>query len=420
MEAHKQLTIGLFGFGVVGEGLYKVLKQTPTLQAKLKKVCIKHPGKKRNAPADLFTTDKNSLLNDPEINVIIEVIDDADAAYDIVTTALKNGKDVVSASKKMIAEHLPALLQLQSETGRSFLYEAAACASIPVIRNLEEYYDNDLLHSIRAIVNGSTNFILTKMFEEKLDFREALLQAKQAGFAESNPKLDVEGYDAVNKWAFLLTHAYGIIANPSALLFSGIQHIDAKDATVARSKNQQIRLVAQALKLKNGKVAAFVLPQFINADDPLAFVKNEYNGVVIESGFADKQFFYGKGAGSFPTASAILSDIAALRYQYKYEYKKLYHHPPHILSEDIFLRIYVSTENLKSIPQDKFAWIEEWHSDETREYLVGVISFTELLQNQWWKTEGISLILTPDPVIQDVELRKLRKRSLELAGVTLN
>lgn len=420
MEAHKQLTIGLFGFGVVGEGLYKVLKQTPTLQAKLKKVCIKHPGKKRNAPADLFTTDKNSLLNDPEINVIIEVIDDADAAYDIVTTALKNGKDVVSASKKMIAEHLPALLQLQSETGRSLLYEAAACASIPVIRNLEEYYDNDLLHSIRAIVNGSTNFILTKMFEEKLDFREALLQAKQAGFAESNPKLDVEGYDAVNKWAFLLTHAYGIIANPSALLFSGIQHIDAKDATVARSKNQQIRLVAQALKLKNGKVAAFVLPQFINADDPLAFVKNEYNGVVIESGFADKQFFYGKGAGSFPTASAILSDIAALRYQYKYEYKKLYHHPPHTLSEDIFLRIYVSTENLKSIPQDKFAWIEEWHSDETREYLVGVISFTELLQNQWWKTEGISLILTPDPVIQDVELRKLRKRSLELAGVTLN
>lgn len=420
MEAHKQLTIGLFGFGVVGEGLYKILKQTPTLQAKLKKVCIKNPVKKRNAPADLFTTDKNSLLNDPEINVIIEVIDDADAAYDIVTTALKNGKDVVSASKKMIAEHLPALLQLQSESGRSLLYEAAACASIPVIRNLEEYYDNDLLHSIRAIVNGSTNFILTKMFEEKLDFREALLQAKQAGFAESNPKLDVEGYDAVNKWAFLLTHAYGIIADPSALLFSGIQHIDGKDATVARSKNQQIRLVAQALKLKNGKVAAFVLPQFINADDPLAFVKNEYNGVVIESGFADKQFFYGKGAGSFPTASAILSDIAALRYQYKYEYKKLYHHPPHTLSEDIFLRVYVSTEKLKSIPQDKFAWIEEWHSDETREYLVGVISFTELLQNQWWKTEGVSLILTPDPVIEDVELRKLRKRSLELAGVTSN
>ena len=182
METQKQLTIGLFGFGVVGEGLYKVLQQTPSLNATIKKVCIKNYGKKRNAPASLFTTDKDELLNDRDINVIVEVIDDADAAFEIVTTALKNGKDVVSASKKMIAEHLPELLELQQETGKSFLYESAACASIPVIRNLEEYYDNDLLHSIRAIVNGSTNFILTKIFEEGLDFKQALLLAQQAGF----------------------------------------------------------------------------------------------------------------------------------------------------------------------------------------------------------------------------------------------
>ncbi|MGB5027197.1 MAG: homoserine dehydrogenase, partial [Chitinophagaceae bacterium] len=200
METHKQLTIGLFGFGVVGEGLYKVLQQTPSLNAAIKKICIKNYGKKRNAPASLFTTDKDELLNDHDINVIVEVIDDADAAFHIVTTALKNGKNVVSASKKMIAEHLPFLLELQQQTGRSFLYESAACASIPVIRNLEEYYDNDLLHSIKAIVNGSTNFILTKIFEEGLDFKQALVLAQQLGFAESNPKLDVEGYDAVNKW----------------------------------------------------------------------------------------------------------------------------------------------------------------------------------------------------------------------------
>ncbi|MEI9944756.1 MAG: homoserine dehydrogenase [Chitinophagaceae bacterium] len=418
METHKQLTIGLFGFGVVGEGLYKVLQQTPSLNAQLKKVCIKNPGKKRNAPASLFTTDKNELLDDTEINVIVEVIDDADAAFEIVTTALKNGKDVVSASKKMIAEHLPVLLELQQQTGRSLLYEAAACASIPVIRNLEEYYDNDLLHSIKAIVNGSTNFILTKMFEEHLDFKQALLLAQQAGFAESNPKLDVEGYDAVNKWTFLLTHAYGIVEPPSSILFSGIQNIQGSDAVVAKSKNQQIKLVAQAKKLKNGKVAAFVLPQFINQDDHLAFVKNEYNGVVIESGFSDKQFFYGKGAGSLPTASAVLSDISALRYQYKYEYKKLYHHQPHELSNAVFLRVYVSFDNLNAIPHERFEWIEEWHSQEERKYLVGVVSFTELLQNSWWKESGISLILNPDPVIEDVEIRKLRKRSLELAGIS--
>ena len=417
MENHKQLTIGLFGFGTVGEGLYKVLQQTPSLKATIKKVCIKNADKKRNAPAALFTTDKNELLNDRDINVIVEVIDEADAAFEIVTIALRNGKDVVSASKKMIAEHLNDLLELQRETGKSFLYEAAACASIPVIRNLEEYYDNDLLHSIKAIVNGSTNFILTKIFEEGLDFKQALVLAQQAGFAESNPILDVEGYDAANKWTFLLTHAYGIVGSPEAILFNGIQNIHGVDAIVAKSKNQQIKLVAQAQKLKDGKVAAFVLPQFVKQDDHLAFVKNEYNGVVIESGFADKQFFYGKGAGSFPTASAVLSDISALRYQYKYEYKKLYHHQPHELSAAIFLRVYISFDDLVSIPRERFEWIEEWHAREDRKYLVGVISFSELKENNWWKENDTSLILLPEPIIEEVETRKLKKRSLELAGV---
>jgi len=417
MGTHQQLTIGLFGFGVVGEGLYKVLQQTPSLKASIKKVCIKNYGKKRNAPASLFTTDKDELLNDHDINVIVEVIDDADAAFEIVSIALKNGKDVVSASKKMIAEHLPALIELQQQTGKSFLYESAACASIPVIRNLEEYYDNDLLHSIKAIVNGSTNFILTKIFEEGLDFKQALLLAQQAGFAESNPKLDVEGYDAVNKWTFLLTHAYGIVESPEAILFNGIQNIHATDAVVARAKKQEIKLVAQAQKLTNGKVAAFVLPQFVNQDDHLAFVKNEYNGVVIESGFADKQFFYGKGAGSLPTASAVLSDISALRYQYKYEYKKLYHHQPHELTNDLFLRVYVSFNDLVFIPRERFEWIEEWHAQEDRKYLAGVISFSELKENNWWKENGTSLILLPEPIIEEIETRKLKKRSLELAGV---
>lgn len=417
METHKQLTIGLFGFGVVGEGLYKVLQQTPSLKASIKKVCIKNYGKKRNAPASLFTTDKNDLLNDRDINVIVEVIDDADAAFEIVSVALKNGKDVVSASKKMIAEHLPALLELQQKTGRSFLYESAACASIPVIRNLEEYYDNDLLYSIKAIVNGSTNFILTKIFEEGLNFKQALVLAQQSGFAESDPKLDVEGYDAVNKWAFLLTHAYGIIESPAAILFNGIQHIHSTDATVAKARNQQIKLVAQAQKLQNGKVAAFVLPQFVNQNNPLAFVKNEYNGVVIESGFADKQFFYGKGAGSFPTASAVLSDISALRYQYKYEYKKLFHHTPHELTDDIFLRVYVSFDDLAFIPREEFEWIEEWHAQEDRKYLAGVIALKELKENTWWKENNTSLILLPEPIIEETETRRLKKRSLELAGI---
>lgn len=417
METHKQLTIGLFGFGVVGEGLYKVLQQTPSLKASIKKVCIKNPGKKREAPTTLFTTDRDLLLQDPEINVIVEVINESGPAFEIVSTALKSGKSVVSASKKMIAEHLPELLRLQEETGASFLYEAAACASIPVVRNLEEYYDNDLLHSIKAIVNGSTNFILTKMFEEKLGFQEALLLAQQLGFAESDPSLDVEGYDAANKWTFLLTHAYGIVVPTSELVFNGIQHVQAGDAAVAREKHFDIKLVAQAKKLENGKVAAFVLPQFIKQDDHLAFVKNEYNGVVIESGFADKQFFYGKGAGSFPTASAVLSDLSALRYQYKYEYKKLYHHTPHELTDDFYVRVYVSFDDWKYVPRDRFEWIEEWHAESDRKYLVGVIHFREIRQSEWWRENNTSLVLTPEPIIEDVEIRKLKKKSLELAGI---
>lgn len=417
MDTHKQLTIGLFGFGVVGEGLYKILQQTPSLKASIKKVCIKNPGKKRGAPAELFTTDRDTILQDPSINVVVEVINESGPAFEIVSTALKNGKSVVSASKKMIAEHLPELLQLQEETGNSFLYEAAACASIPVIRNLEEYYDNDLLHSIKAIVNGSTNFILTKMFEEKLGFQEALLLAQQLGFAESDPSLDVDGYDAANKWTFLLTHAYGIIVKTPDLVFNGIRHVQAGDAAVAREKHYDIKLVAQAKKLETGKVAAFILPQFVRQDDHLAFVKNEYNGVVIESGFADKQFFYGKGAGSFPTASAVLSDLSALRYQYKYEYKKLYHHIPHELTDDFYIRVYVSFDDLKYIPKDRFEWVEEWHSDSDRKYLIGVVHFREIRRNNWWKENNTSLILAPEPIIEDVEIRKLKKKSLELAGL---
>lgn len=416
MGYHKKLVLGIFGFGVVGEGLYKVLNQTPSLNATIKKVCIKNSSKKRNAPSELFTDDKNTLLNDPEINIIVELIDDAEAAFDIVSTAFKNGKHVVSANKKMIADNLEELLYLQEKTGLSFLYEAACCASIPVIRNLEEYYDNDLLHSISAIVNGSTNFILTKMFEDKLSFKDALLLAQQLGFAESNPVLDVEGFDGLNKWTFLLTHAYGIIPKKEELVFSGIQHINSEDAVMADKKDCVIKLSAYAKKLKNGKVAAYILPQFVKKEALLAFVKNEYNGVVIESSFADKQFFYGKGAGSFPTASAVISDISALRYEYKYEYKKLYHHTPNELTNDFYLKVYVGFTDWEDVRKDDFESIEEWHSNDQINYLIGVIHFDKLAKSDWWKTNEVSLVLTDDPIIESLDVIKLKKRSLALAG----
>ena len=415
--SNKQLNIGLFGFGVVGKGLYDVLHTTPTLQASIKKIVIKNADKKRSIAAENFSTDASAILNDESINVVVELIDDADAAFEIVKTALQKGKSVVSANKKMIAEHFDELLQLQQENNTALLYEAACCASMPIVRNLEEYYDNDLLKSIRGIINGSTNFILTKILEEQLEFKAALTLAQQLGFAESNPKLDIGGFDAANKLSILLAHSFGVIAKPTDFIFNGIENISLPDAILAKEKKQTIKLVATAKKLENGKLAAFVLPQFVNQNDNLYHVQNEFNALTTESTFADEHFFKGKGAGAFPTASAVLSDISALGYNYKYEYKKIYHQTDTVLSNDYYLKVFISTDDLGKINKDEFEWIEEWHNEFKHSWLVAVIHAEKLFTTDWWKQEAVSLILCPDAIIETVEYKKISKRSLELAGV---
>ncbi len=400
--AKNKLTIGLFGFGVVGEGLYQVLHQTQSLQTTIRKICIKQENKKRNAPAELFTTNPADLLEDPEIDVIVELIDDAQAAWEITRTALSSGKAVVSANKKMIAEHLAELLQLQDKYQSPFLYEAACCASIPVIRNLEEYYNNDLLQGLQGIVNGSTNYILSRISEDGLAFEQALQLAQKKGFAESDSTLDIEGIDAVNKLSILLAHAYGLVIQPNQLVHSGIHRLHAADAVFAKEKQFDIKLVAQARKLKNGKLAAFVLPQFVKKDSLLAEVRNEYNGVIIESGLAEQQFFYGKGAGGFPTASAVLSDLSALRYNYRYEYKKRITGGS-LITDDFYLRVYMSFDSPEQVPDNLFERIEEWNCNEHRCTVSGILHFSHLRTN-WWREPHSSLILYPDAIVEQEEL----------------
>jgi homoserine dehydrogenase len=418
MSKESKLIIGLFGFGVVGEGIYKVLQQTPSLNTTIKKICIKQADKKREVDPGLLTTDYDELLNDPEINVIVELINDAGEAYKIVTKALSSGKAVVSANKKLIAEHLPELLALQRKNGVPLLYEAAVCGSIPIIRNLEEYYDNDLLQSIWGIVNGSTNFILTKIADEGASYKEALLQAQQLGFAETDPSLDVKGIDAVNKLTILLAHAYGVQTNPEKILHFGIDRLHTQDATYAVEKRMKIKLVAQAKKMVNGKIAALVLPQFINAESQLFHVNNEYNGVVIQSSLADNQFLYGKGAGRYPTSSAVLSDISALRYQYQYEYRKLSNENEITVSTDFYLRLYISFDQWAQINKWDFESVEEYHSTESRQYLIGTISLEKLRNAAWFYDETVSIILMPDGIIekQNNTLKNIKKLSLQLAG----
>lgn len=406
--------IGLFGFGAVGQSLYQVLQETPSLHSEVVRIAIRDPKKKRSAPGHLFTTHADLLLQDESITTIVELIDDAAAAFHIVSTALRAGKAVVSANKKMIAEHLEELLQIQRETGSPFLYEAAACASIPVIRNLEEYYDNDLLQGILGIVNGSTNYILTQVRRNQISVEEALLEAQLAGFAESDPSLDLNGTDAANKLCILLAHAYGIVAEPRELVFTGIQALHEQDAAFAREKGWAIKLLASAQKLEDGSVAAYVLPQFVPHDHLLRTVNDEYNGVIIESGLADRQFFYGKGAGGIATSSAVLSDLSALRYGYSYEYKKLYGGQPSQLGDDFCLRVYVSFAGLFQVPHEHFERIEEWSSNERRCSVVGIIRFRNLLQYDWWRQPDISLILYPEPLVREIASSSRRQAVEEI------
>ncbi|TSJ39173.1 homoserine dehydrogenase [Mucilaginibacter corticis] len=377
----KKLNIGLFGFGVVGQGLYDIIK-TKNLNLEIKKIAIKDATKKRSLPEHYFTTDKNELLNNPEINTIIELINDTEAAFDIVSTALKTGKNVVSASKKMIATYLDELIALQNEYGTSLLYEGAVCGSIPIIRNLEEYYDNELLHSISGIFNGSSNYILSKGFLENLDYASALKQAQDLGFAETDPISDVGGFDSKYKLVIAAAHAYGVVIDPKDVFNFGIQNLGANDIQYAREKNLKIKLVPVAKELDDAHVTLFVLPKFVTETEFLYNVEYEYNGVTVQAAFADQQFFFGKGAGGHPTGSAVLSDIAALRYDYQYEYKKTKESKGLNFTNDIELNIYLRYDNEQLVDLLDFKTINERYYSGTYKYVTGKVNLKKLIEHQ--------------------------------------
>ena len=254
-------------------------------------------------------------------------------------------------------------------------------------------------------------------FVQSLTVEENLLLAQQLGFAESNPKLDIGGFDAANKLAILLAHSFGVVTKTDAFIFNGIENISLNDAVVAKEKHYSIKLVANAQKLADGKLAAFLLPQFVAESDDLYHVKNEFNAVTTESTFSDKHFFKGKGAGAFPTASAVLSDISALRYDYKYEYKKIHHQTDTVLSNQFYLKVFVSVDDIAKLNKEDFEWIEEWHNEFNFSWLTGVIHADKLFSTDWWKQGGVSLILYPEAIIENIDYKKISKRSLELAGV---
>ena len=377
----KKINIGLFGFGVVGQGLYDIIK-TKHLNLEIVKIAIKDNTKERTLPAQLFTTDRDEILNNPEINTIVELINDTEAAFEIVSRALKSGKNVVSASKKMIALHLEELIQIQQEYGTSLLYEGAVCGSIPIIRNLEEYYDNELLHSISGIFNGSSNYILSKIFNENMPYDVALKQAQDLGFAETDPIMDVGGFDPKFKLAIATAHAYGLFIKPEKILNVGIQNLSEQDIQYAREKNYKIKLVPTARKISTKQVVTYVMPKFVKSDDFLFNVENEYNGVTVQAAFADKQFFFGKGAGGHPTGAAVLSDIAALRYGYRYEYKKYHQNNGLIHTDNVNIEVYLRYVHEYTVEKLKIENIVERFSRNDYKYVIGSVSLKSLLANK--------------------------------------
>ncbi len=375
----KQIRIGLFGFGTVGKGLYDVLQKIKPENVNIVKVCVRHVAKHQaEAPELEFTSDADNVFADPRVNFIVELIDDAEAAYGIVKRALLAKIPVVSGNKKMLARHIQEMIQLQHDTGTALLYDASACGSIPVIRNLEEYYDNDLLISVKGILNGSSNFILSKIFNEGMDYAKALEVAQQLGFAETDPTLDIGGWDSLFKLIIITVHAFGVYVRPEQIFTFGIGNMNEHDIQFAHEKRRRIKLVGWAEKVGDDRLVLSVMPHLLSRQKYIYSVEDEFNGVVIKGLFYYKQFMFGQGAGGFPTGSAVLSDITAQLYDYRYQYKKLQSAHHLHFTNDYEVRVYYRYDSPASLNLLDFTTIHESYYSDTYKYVVGDISLSQL------------------------------------------
>jgi homoserine dehydrogenase len=370
---------------------------------------VKNKNKQRDLDSAIFTYDKNDILFDSDIDIVVELIDDAAAAFAIVKSALENGKHVVTANKRMLAENLGEIYELQKKHDRSILYEGSVCGSIPILRNLEEYYDNDLITSIEGIFNGSTNYILTKVFEEKKSYADALKAAQELGFAESDPSLDVKGFDPKFKLTIAIAHTFGVFVKPENIINVGIDKISAVDLKYAKESNLTIKLVARAYKLK-GQIVGFVAPQFIPADHMLASVRNEYNAVLVEGAFAEKQVFIGKGAGGYPTGSAVLSDISALTFDYRYEYKKFTQGEGFSFTNNAKVDVVISFQEKSAISPSDFETFKGGYQGTGHQYMTGTITLEKIQSLS--KREDVSVILAPQLNLVAIDQKEAKQQLL--------
>jgi len=316
----KTLKVGMLGAGVVGSQIARLLIANKSDLAsraganlELVSIAVKDSKLKRDGiPAALLTTDAKSIVNDPQIDLVIEVIGGIDPAKDLILTALKNGKSVVTANKALLAKHGAELYAAADKANVDLYYEAAVAGAIPILRPLRESLVGDHVIRVMGIVNGTTNYILTKMDENGAAFADALKEAQALGFAESDPSADIEGFDAAAKAAILAGLAFHSRVTDNDVYREGISKITAADVKVAKAMEMVIKLLAIAELTPEGAVSVRVHPALISRTHPLASVRDSFNAVFVEAESAGQMMFYGKGAGGAPTASAILGDLVAV------------------------------------------------------------------------------------------------------------
>ncbi|MBI4302392.1 MAG: homoserine dehydrogenase [Chloroflexi bacterium] len=334
----KPIGIGLMGLGVVGSGVARVLAEKgDTLghqvgcPLSLKRVLVRDVSKKRSieVSSSLLTTQAREILDDPEIAIVIEVMGGERPALDLIKEAIKRGKHVVTANKEVIAKHGPSLFALARKHRVELLYEASVGAGIPLIASLRQGLLANEISSIYAIINGTTNYILTQMANHGMDFSLALHQAQKLGYAEADPTADVEGIDAAYKLAILATLAFHKEILPSDVHHEGITRITARDFRYAQELGYAIKLLAIA-KREIDSLQVRVHPALVPQDLLLAKVEGVFNAVQVEGDLIGRLLLYGQGAGSLPTTSAVIADAIDLAYRI---HRNIPNPPPSLLAE---------------------------------------------------------------------------------------
>lgn len=310
----KILNIGIIGYGTVGRGVLKILEKNQLIairksgvRIRIKSICDIRPIDK----PDLYVDNYRTIIKDPEIDIVVELIGGYEPARTVITEALKNGKSVVTANKAVLAKYWDEIFSLAQEKKQLVYFEASVGGVIPVIQGLNEGLAANEIKKIKGILNGTTNFILSKMTNENMTYEDALKDAQKAGFAEANPSADVKGLDTANKLAILSSIAWGSWIKVKDIRVKGIDKLSVEDVKIASDFGYVVKLLGSAVKTDNG-VDLWVEPCLIDHHHFFATVHNEYNAVMIEGDASDDVVFYGKGAGQLPAASAVVSDIIDL------------------------------------------------------------------------------------------------------------